>query len=214
MGKVEVAFSIALLALLFALFGCGSANHSQPTPGGPGPAMPGSQTGPVTALPAPSTLHTASYIKHDLLQLGSAYSDQLPHHRVNRADTDGVFTPDWQAPGGNFDDLAYATYQFQLDDFDLNPTLRLTWAQTGQFSEGWVAFANFTNDRWDWFALPGEGSLEFDPAQHISPEGIFYAAAVLTGTAQWRLRQLEIGVDGENDWTMYGHDARHTRRSP
>lgn len=215
MVKVRVVVSLLLIGLLLTLSGCGGKTGIPPDPAGHRQAQPGAKTQFVSPLPAPSALHQASYAPGDLLRLGREYSDTLPHNRVTRAGDDGVFTPDWQPPGGQFDGLAYATYQFQLDGFDLSPDLHFTWAQTGDFSDGWVAFADFTLDRWDWFSLPSGGVLQFDPAKHISPAGVMYVVVLFTGTTQWSLSQLKAGtVAGRGDWWMVGREPTHNHRSP
>jgi outer membrane protein assembly factor BamB len=214
MVKVRVVVSMALIMCLLVSTGCSSKTGAQLGSGVPKQPLPAASLGLASQLPPPSALHAASYTPADLQHLGSEYGDSLAQNRVSRSGTEGVFAPDWTPPGGQFDGLAYATYQFQLDGFDLNPQLRLTWSQTGTFSDGWVGFANFTRDRWDWFALPSGGTVQFDPAKHISGTGVMYVVVLFTGTAEWRLAQLDVGIAGRGDWWMVGREPTHNHRSP
>lgn len=166
-----------------------------------------------TQLPPPSALHATSYTPQDLLHRGSEYGALLPQQRVTRAGDLGWFTPDWQAPDCLYAGLAFATYQFQLDGFDLSPSLHFTWEQTGLPADGWVAYADFTRDRWDWFPLPESSWIQFDPAIHISPSGRMYVFVLFTGTAEWKLQKLQIGAENRGDWWMMGRNPGHTRRS-
>jgi len=183
--------------------------------GGPGRSVP-EGSGPFAAqLPSPSALRGASYTQRDLFCWGNEYGDALWYDNVQRGNMEGVFSPNWVKPGGQFGDLAYATYQFLLAGFDLDPSVRFTWTETGSFSNGWVALADFPRDTWNWYNLPANGVLAFEPAKHISAHDLMYVVVLFTGTAPWRLQQLRVGVDGApGDWFMAGHDPQHTRRSP
>jgi outer membrane protein assembly factor BamB len=215
MVKVRLVVSIALITFLLVMIGCGGGTGTRLGPDGHKQAVPEASLAFGAQLPLPSALHVASYTPADLLHLGSEYGDTLPQNRVSRSGSECVFAPDWQSPGGQFDGLAYATYQFQLDGFDLDPVLHLTWAQTGAFSDGWVALANFTRDRWDWFPLPSDGALPFDPAKHISGPGVMYVVVLFTGTAEWRLQRVAINAPaGRGDWWMVGREPTHNHRSP
>lgn len=213
MGKVRAAAGMTLAALSLTLIAC-SGGDAQLSAGKPQYSMPATTAASAAVLPPPSALHAASYTAQDLLHTGGEYGDTLPHNLVTRPGGEGLFTPSWHMPGAQFADLAYATYQFQLDGFDLVPTLHFTWTQTGSFNDGWVALANFTRDSWEWSQIPSTGWMQFVPAQHISASDVMYVLVLFTGTAEWRLQQLQLGSANRGDWWMFGHDARHTMRSP
>ena len=215
MGRIRVVIGVALVTVFLALIGCGGGRGStQLRPGRPEQAAP-EASGPVAQLPPPSALHGASYTQQDLYHWGSEYGDTLPHNLVSRDSLEAVLKPNWVKSGGHFADLAYATYQFQLDGFDLDPSVRFTWTKTGDFADGWIALANFQRNRWEWFRLPAGGVLAFDPAKNISDAGLMYVVVLLTGEAEWRLQEIWVGFGAApGDWWMFGHDPQHTRRSP
>jgi outer membrane protein assembly factor BamB len=214
MSKAWIIVSIVLITLYVALVGCGGATAPLSV-GGPAQAAP-EISGPAhTQLPLPSTLRGVSYSQQDLYHWGKEYGDALPHSLVSRDSLQAVFAPQWMMPGAQFTDLAYATYQFQLSGFDLNPSVRFTWIKTGSSTDGWVALANFQRDRWEWFHLPESGVLAFDPATNVSGAGVMYVVTLFTGEAEWRLHEIWVGIDdGPGDWSMFGHDPKHSRRSP
>jgi outer membrane protein assembly factor BamB len=182
--------------------------------GGPAQVAPETSGPAAIQLPLPSALRGVSYTQQDLRHWGKEYSDALPNGQVSRDSLEAVFTPHWVTPGAKFTDLAYATFQFQLSGFDLSPIVRFTWSKPGSFTDGWVALANFQRDRWEWFQLPESGELAFDPATGLSGAGAMYVVVLLTGEAEWRMREISVGLDEHpGDWSMFGHDARHTHSS-
>lgn len=214
MASVRISVSLTLIAVLFALSGCGVNSGAQPGAGAPDPATPHPSGPGAAALPPPSALHGASYTQRDLYRWGSEYGDALPHNLVARDSLQAVFTPQWTQPGGQFSDLAYAMYKFQLDGFDLEPKLHFVWGEKANFSAGWVGLANFQRDRWDWHRLPASGQLAFDAAKHISIAGAMYVVVLCTGEEEWRLIKIWVGLMGApGAWSMFGHDIQQTRRS-
>ena len=192
MNEDRVLVSIALIAAVLALIGCGGESVPLRS-GGPVQAVPEGSGSNFSPLPPPSALHGASYAQQDLFRWGSEYDSELPQGNVSRSGHEAVFAPHWIKPGGQLADLAYATYRFSLSGFDLDPVLRFTWTETGSFTDAWVALADFPSDRWEWFQLSRSGILVFDPTRHISVSGDTYAVVMLMGTAEWRLERLRIG---------------------
>lgn len=214
MNKTGIACGIILLTLYLSLCGCGAQNMPLGV-GGPAQAVPETGTVARIQLPLPSALRGVAYTQQDLYLWGKDYGDALPNGLVSRDSLEAVFTPHWVALGEQLSNLAYATFQFQLSGFDLNPALHFTWSKTGSFSDGWIALANFQRDRWAWSHLPENGELDFDPAVNLSSTGVMYVVAMFTGEAEWRMHELAVGVDDRpGDWSMFGRDARHSHRSP
>ena len=183
--------------------------------GGPRQAVPERSESPSAQLAPPSALHGASYTQQGLFRWGRGYGDALPHDNVSRVGMESAFSPSWAGPGDQVGGLAYATFQFHLTGSGLDPSVRFTWTQTGVFSNGWVALADFPRNCWSWHSLPAGGVLAFDPAEHVSDLGILYVVVMVTGTAPWQLQELWVGVDGaRGNWWMFGRDPQHTRRSP
>ncbi len=152
MVKVRGYISITLTAMLLTLIGCGGGMSTPQRADGAGTAPPETTPQFGSQLPPPSALRATSYTAADLLKPGSEYGDALPHNLVTRSGDEGVFTPNWQSPGGNFAELAYATYQFQLDAIRSvsSSTLHVE-RKLDRLTTCWVAFADFTQDGWDWF---------------------------------------------------------------
>ena len=212
--KAWILAGMVLLVLQPAVCGCGAASN-QPAVGSPVQEAQKIR-GPIKIqLPLPSALHGVSYSQQDLYRWGKEYGDAWPNSLVSRDSVEAVFTPHAAASGTQLTDLAFATFQFQLSQFDLSPTLRFTWTKTGSLTDGWVALANFQRDRWEWFCLPESGELAFDPATSLSGAGMMYVVVLFTGDAEWRMREIAVGVENRpGDWSMYGRDARHSHCSP
>lgn len=188
------AFRICLwLMLIIALFitgGCaGRASFQSPSAGESAPDA--------ISLPPPSALHRASYLVQGLYHWGSEYSDALPSNNVRRNNQYVHFAPTAAAGGHKLADMAYAIYAFQLDGYDLEPALRFHWVKTQDFTDAWVAVADFPRDRWEWHAMPANGCLAFNPARNISATGAMYAVVLCAGTnqQQWQLQLLRVGPE-------------------
>ena len=204
MGSGRVLIGIGLLLLLCCIPGCAGGGRSASLPA---TEPPGDVPAP---LPPPSTLHGASALQQVLFLKGKQFSVGLAHQRIMRVNDELVFSPDWAPAGGQFAGLAYATYQFNFVSYSLNPPIRLTWTKSGALSDGWVALADFAADRWDWQQLPSDGRLAYDRQRNVSAAGAMFVVILVSGTKEWRLKQLSIS----DNWSMFGHDAQHTRQAP
>jgi hypothetical protein len=199
------------VAVTAALGGCGSKAGGGIVPEQVAPQI--SAPAPA-ALPPPSALRGASYTQQDLYHLGIEYDDSLPYNLVSREGEDAVFAPQWIQPVGQFEELAYATYQFQLNEVVPDPQVHFTWNKTDNYTDGWVALANFQRDRWDWYELPQSGELPYNPAKNVSATGAMYVVVLFTGEAEWLLHEIWISLGNPSGaWPMFGHDVRHTHKS-
>ncbi len=189
MRSLIIGLSIMLTCILLAQGGCAGRNTAGGTEAVPGISP---QTG---SFPPPSTLHGASYAQDDLAQWGAEYSDSLPHQNTWRTNEYALFSPPSAQPGGPLANLAYVTYNFQLDGYDLEPSLRFSWASTHDFANAWVGLADFPGDRWEWHALPENGCLAFDPARNISATGAMYVIVLITKQPPWQLQLLRVGPE-------------------
>jgi PKD repeat protein len=194
MGTVKVLLGAVLLNACLLIGGCaGSTTAASPN------SAPGRNVQPGNGFPPPSTLHSASYTQQGLHIWGADYSASLPKNHVSPYHYgichDAVFSPN--ADEGSHDpaNMAYATYIFQLDGYNLEPALRFNWVTTGDFDDAWIALADFQRDRWVWYALPASGVLAFDPAKNISDTGEMYTVVLLAGRQQWQLRLLRVGPE-------------------
>lgn len=188
MRAFRMCSGLIFIVAMLVMGGCaGGARFQNP------PAGTNAQAG--TSFPPPSALHSASYTQEDLDLWGSEYANSLPSNNVRRRSEQVEYLPSAAAGGHDLADLAYAIYQFQLDGYDLESTLRFTWTTTQDFANAWVGLADFQRDRWEWHALPADGSLAFDAARNISVTGTMYVIVLCGGKDYWTLKLLRVGPE-------------------
>lgn len=181
---------------LAVLCGCGAAG-STGQPGTVHPAEPPS--GAAAALPAPSQLKlaprraSAVYTEGDLVQTGAAFDPALPHNFavVNGASCD--FSPAWTGNTDPAGGLAYASYHFAVPGFDRAPQVRLAWGTAPGAPGCWFALANWTRDRWDWYAASPSGITSLaSMAKYLNFSGDLVAVVLCTGTDPASLASLRL----------------------
>ena len=133
-------------------------------------------------LPAASSLQKATSSVGTPFALGKDYDTSLPRVNVNKKDNDALLSPDTIGNDVNHA-WAYATYSLDMTTYDPESALHLTWAylQVDATAPAWVGLVNFNADRWDFFKVAGDGSVEvrnavgnidFSPyinANHVMP---------------------------------------------
>jgi outer membrane protein assembly factor BamB len=191
MGEVRAGFYLALIAVLLTLIGCGDSTGAT----GVRAKAPivANRPGLADGLPAPSELRTAKVITSGVLRYGSQYASALPSQLATVNGHLLALAPAWL--GAGLEGAAYAVYAFDSTGYSTDDTLHLEWQATGESaSDSWIGLANFTRDRWDWFAGPGAGELPYDPAQYTD-SGKVYAVVLCLGTDAWELKSARICAD-------------------
>jgi PKD repeat protein len=188
MRKLKIYSWIMFIVAMLVSSGCtGGREFQDPSSGASSPA--------VHSFPPPSALHSASYTQEDLDLWGAEYSNSLPSNKVWRRNEQVEFVPTAAAGGRDLADMAYAIYQFKLDGYDLEPSLRFTWTKTQDFANAWVGLADYERDRWEWHALPAAGCLAFNAARNISAAGEMHAIVLCAGDDSWQLKLLRVGPE-------------------
>ncbi len=167
----------AALMLLMVLAGCGGAGQRLPEAGaGSGPA-----------IPAPAQLHLVSAEGDSPFRYGGEYDGALPNARVFPHGDGLTFWPATNVKTGNLEP-AYALYLIDLPDYAHEPVVQLE--TQSQAFDGWIGFANFAENHWEWQPL-GDVTMThyinaFDPAQHVKDNQILVALVALTSlTVDW-----------------------------
>ncbi|MCC7478546.1 PKD domain-containing protein [bacterium] len=191
--------------LLLAAASC--AGQQRSLGAGPQPqGITGSPAGspaaqPKLDLPAPRTLlpdsapaRNAAYLPEDLVKEGDANNPALPSRNVTAASGQLDFAPSYVS-GGSISGLAYATYSFKLEDYDLNNEVRLFWAAPPAAGTSWVGLANWDSNRWDWFSTDSSGRA-FPPslAPYLDFGGDLLLIALRSGADPSSLDQLRVGT--------------------
>ena len=192
-------FLITILVCLGLGTGCG---------GGSG-AAPESTDGPSATVPVPSACRLVADSPNDLVRDGAEYLvlPDFPARLVEDDGTAAVFSPAWTAGNPLSTGLAFACYSFNLVDFDESNRVDLTFSQTGEATDCWVALSDWAADSWEWHQ-PVEWSLATDFAPSISTDGNRMLVLVLcTGDDTWRLDEVRIGGSVAVDGYVYGTDG-------
>lgn len=148
-------------------------------------------------LPKPSTLGKRASDTATLRTLqASSYDTALPLNRVNANFASAVFNPSF-AGGGTTKQIAYACYRFSASGYSGTPTLGLTWDPTAapdNYDNYWVAVANQSQDRWDWFQGPIDGVITL-PAltQYKAGNGDMLVIVALLGSKTCTLTGVALG---------------------
>jgi PKD repeat protein len=188
MRAIRIYAGLMFLVAMLAISGCTGGREIQ------NPSS-GANSSAGNSFPPPSALHSASYTQEALSVWGSAYTDALPNNHMSRYHQYGYFLPTAVDGGHDLADMAYATYEFQLDGYDQEASLRFSWSVTNDFDEAWVGLSDWQRDRWEWRALPADGCLAFDPARNISDTGAMYAIILCAGMHSWELQLLRVGPE-------------------
>jgi large repetitive protein len=202
---------IPSLLLLAGMTGCGG--RGVPTPGA-NPAVNG-----LTALPVPLALTSPHQASEAVLFRNGREYDPSVANNVDVAGETAKFTP--QAGGSLplYQTMAYALYRFNVSGKTGPQTLRIIWNGTPpDAAKGWIGFANWENNRWDWQQLPENGTLALHTAQfaQYTKAGTSELLCLLglTGGESCTLQGLGFKLPVPIvQWPMFGHDPQHTFRS-
>lgn len=148
---------------------------------------------PVVQIAPPSCLKLPSWTEDDVFRLGKDYGQSLPHNRVQPVFNAARFTPDWDNSSGPIHGLAYAIYSFNLSGYDGEEAIHFSWYETADFSNAWVAVADFARNRWHWFPMPELGVLEIEFDDYTSSTGQMLVLPLFTGVNPWELAWLRCG---------------------
>ena len=129
-----------------------------------------------------------------------------PWNLVAAEDDNARFSPAW-IHGGGITGAAYAIYQFSLPGYTGEESLSLTWSESADFADAWLALANFTRDRWDWFHMPaasgGVSRLDQAFADYIDPgDGRMLVVPLFINAAgaSWLLAEVRVGAAAAQPW--------------
>ena len=192
--------ALALALALSALPGCGGHGAAGLAPKGDAASPPPAAAG-LLKLPAPSELAAkarhASLYDQDLLKSGAAFDATLPNANMEGDGDAGEYFPAWD-PGGvhDYSGLAFAIYRFNATGYAGEPTLNWYFTTPPAAGSFWLALANFTLNRWDWFEAPAGDSLNL-PAlltdYRRTADGGIFACFLFTGTTPCALNWCGIG---------------------
>lgn len=190
MNKQLVYFYIALLTVLCVLNGCGDSRAVGLTSK---TAVVENGMAPLSGLPAPSTLRKADTVTSGVFRYGNQYASALSNQLVTANGNILSFAPAWLGDG--LGGAAYAIYTFDSTGYSTDDTLHLAWQITGaDFSDLWIGLADFTADRWDWFAGPASGALPYDASKYTAG-GQVYAVVLCLGSDAWELKSVRISSE-------------------
>jgi hypothetical protein len=184
MRAARVARLIFLLAVSLML-GCGHTRQ---------PATPAAPVGTMPPLPAPSSLRSASGPPSDYQRRrnGTNHEAALP---ANKFDT-GTFSPTWDAAGANtVNDLSYAVYVLtNMNGYAGERRIVTDWFDAPDPADVYYGVANFTADRWEWFAAGADFEAtipELDP--YTSPTEEMYICIMVLGSDSAMLEYVLFG---------------------
>lgn len=205
-----LALILGLCAPGCSVRGATAGGSQQPLPEAQG------QAGLGAILPPPSQLREASDSLGQF-KLGRDFEANLPSSHAEVDGDNARFSPEWQTNRG-LTGAAYAIYQFGLPDYSGEESLSLTWSKTGNISYAWVALANFSRDRWDWFPMPYKydkvSRLDCSFADYINPsDGRMLVAPLFTDPSGWTwlLSQVRVGDPPGHPWVhSWGGDLADT----
>ncbi len=154
----------------------------------------------LSQLPAP-TARQASFIPANLSKNGADYDPAKPNNKVTTAATSLDFMPTWSGAQHFPADIAYAIYDFQLDDYaasNQDQTIGMVWsaaAFTTDISNLWIGVSNWSANKWDWYAGPQDKVLSlgsFTP--YTNGTGHCLVLIAMLGTDMSKLNTLQVGA--------------------
>ena len=201
--RLTACYSILLFILLAA--GCqGAGKDSSATlaPGQPAAESMPSDTLPKLALPGDLQEGLAadrgtSYVLSDLTFQVENFDPLLPNQNVTAPVSTGSldFAPAYE-PGGAITGLAYATFLFDIDGYDLDNKIHLFWTTPPLTENVWIGLADWDKNRWR-FYRPVESISELTVpslSQYFDAEGRLLLVTVLTGSEMEKLNSIRIGT--------------------
>lgn len=187
----HILYCAGALLLVFCTACSGTA--SQPGDVAGVNAAPGGLSLPNPAELPQSGQRRTSYAPADLWSNGADYDAALGHQLVSADGSTGAFSPDF--PAGGIAGLAYGIYRFDLPGYDGAAKLRLIWgASAPAAGAAWLGLANFNKNSWEWYEVPGEGTVTpSGMAPYFNGSGSLFAAVVLMGDTACDLSRIRIG---------------------
>ena len=197
-----------ILPLAAGLLLCACGQSSQPlTPAAGLQPAPVSAQLPAAApavleLPAPRTLlqgmravqgKAGAAVEAVLLRHGADFSPALPPMRVSEQAETALYTPQWEQPAQGLPDLAYALYSFHISEGLGQQVICASFDTAPLPGSVYLALADFSANRWCWFAANAAGVAEFEPRPGYADGGDVLTVLVLSGTQQRSLNWLRLG---------------------
>lgn len=186
------AASILLLCCSALLLNaCGAGAGSSSLSAQPG-SVKGSDEVDSIGLPTLASLGSQREVSAaDRTRDGSEFSQLLPSQRTFVAGSHASFVP----AGNDFGEGAFAIYTFPLAGYNGPGSIKLTWTAAPAAGKCYVAVANFSKNRWQWFKADS-ASVSFDGVSDFTNSGDrAFVAVMLTGTSVKELNALEFGVN-------------------
>ncbi len=167
----------------------------------PSVQAPDAAAGGLWSFPAPNQLlpkhappRGVSYLPADLEKDGNISAAALPSRNVTAGTGHLDFSPDY-VDGKSISGLAYATYQFKIEGYDLNGEVRLLWVDAPPAGSSWVGLANWDTNRWDWFATDASGrAFPASLNPYLDFGGDMLLIALRTGSSPSTLDLVRIGT--------------------
>ena len=195
--------SLAALVLLLLSTSCAGTDASKlgRTAGTPQSAPnPAALSVDAGALPAPSALLRSTAAVNEQRAIAAiTFSDSA--NVVQTLDERLLFLPDFPQDGsGEFSGLAWAVYRLGLTGYSDDITLELLWEEAPENREDiYVAFADFTRDRWQWFQPDQSGTVptgensRFILGEPDPNAGRALVVVAVAGTDNPKLTWLRVG---------------------
>ncbi len=209
------------ILLMLLVSGCSGDGSSVSTPKDVPPSLLTNFSDSHTLIPPADVLSSLAPRTSSTMLLqrtGSAYVPGLAQ-RVTAVDTSALFYPAWSSEFPGINKLAYAIYSFNVQDYAENSILQISWGEEPlDYSDLWIGFSHWSSNSWEWYPGPEYGILDLSGAGYVDytkpGTGDMLVAVILLGIEPALLDKLQVGEANRGDWWMFGHDPRHTRRSP
>ena len=190
-----------LLAGAAAISACSGAGSAAPPAAAEAPAELSPLAAQLSAaLPAPAALTrqaSAPPDDNDRLLSGSYSDSTLPQNNCSS----GYFSPLYDAGAPQLSAAAWGCYRFyNMAEYSGVARIWIRWTDPpGEPPAGsaFVALANYSANRWDWYALPAGSDLPLESfTPYFSPAGEVIALVLLLGTTEYEI-----------DWILAGDNA-------
>ena len=154
---------------------------------------------PQLLLARAEALRQARFTPTDGHKDGAEYNGGLGSNRVSAAGSaatyDAAFDP---ATDSGLEDLAYAIYDFILPSPATGALADFNWSIPPASSAMWlVGLANFTADRWDWFAGPASMTMTIEQlSTYMTAGDDFFMVIAVQGLDSASLTEIQLtGVE-------------------
>ena len=157
--------------------------------------MAGLLPAPGSILPLPETPRYAADLPDIHFQEGNNFDPLLSNLNVTPGTGHLDFAPNYSL-GGPIGGLAFATFVFEIPDYELNSEVRLGWATApASPATAYVGLANWDTNRWDWYQSNDSGRV-FPPslAPYFDFGGSLLAVALRSGSDPSVLEYIRVGT--------------------